>query len=117
MKPVIIVMALVSTNAMAIDFETEWAKFQSDFTRMKGVQVSKVETKPVAPERAIVTPIDQEQPKVLPAMPTQENVLEQVDPKSPDRLGYKLNDPAMRDKMAKLYKKPDTVVYSLTLTE
>ena len=110
MKPVIVVMALVSTNAMAIDFETEWAKFQPDFARMKGVQVAKVETRPV------VTPVE-DQARVLPAKASEDNVLEQVDPKSPERLGHKLADPAMREKVTGLYKKPDTVVYSLTLTE
>ena len=110
MKRVIVVAALVSSNAMAIDFETEWAKFQPDFARMKGVQVAKVETR-------ALPPLDEKSSKVLPAVPSGDNVLEQVDPKAPERLGYHLTDPAMRDKMAKLYKKPDTVVYSLTLTE
>ena len=108
MKPVILAVALVSTNAMALDFETEWAKFQPDFQRLKGVQVAKVETRAVAPI---------ESAKVLPAMPAEENVLEQVDPKSPERLGHKISDPAMKEKVTGLYKKPDTVVYSLTLTE
>lgn len=88
MKPVI-VLCLVATNAMALDIDTEWSKFNADFAKFK--KVALVES------------------KVIP------NVLAQVDPKSPDRLGLKLSDPVMREKMAALYKKPDTVVYSLTL--
>ena len=110
MKPVILAMAVVSTNALALDFDTEWAKFQPDFQRLKGVQVAKVETRKVAPVEELTV-------KTLPSVPSTENVLEQVDPKSPERLGHKIEDPAMREKVTGLYKKPDTVVYSLTLTE
>lgn len=88
MKPVI-VLCLVATNAMALDFDTEWSKFEADFAKFK--KVAKVEAKAIS------------------------NVIAQVDPKSPERLGLKLSDPAMREKMTALYKKPDTVVYSLTL--
>jgi len=89
MKPVI-VLCLVATNAMALDFDTEWAKFEADFSKFKAAKVAKFQ----------------------PSVP---NELIQVDPKSPERLGLKLSDPAMREKMTALYKKPDTVVYSLTL--
>lgn len=99
MKPVILAVSLLATNAMALDFDSEWSKFDADFARLKSFKVAKVEPK-----------------YDLPSV-SRDNVLEQVDPKSPDRLGYKLSDPAMRDKVTGLYKKPDTVVYSLTLTE
>lgn len=90
---------------MALDFETEWAKFSNDFANLK----SKVN-------------ITVDVPKVgnfgiLPSKNTRDNTIEQVDPKSPDRLGLKLQDPAMRERVTSLYNKPDTVVYSLTLTE
>lgn len=91
------VMMLVSTNAMALDFDTEWAKFAPDFAKLR--KVAQVE-----PVKAPIL-----------EMNSQSNVLERVDPKSPHRLGYKLQDPAMRKHLAELYKKPDTVVYSLTL--
>lgn len=87
-------MLLVSTNAMALDFDTEWNKFAPDFAKLRKVAY----TEPTTNETN-----------------SQPNVLEQVDPKSPHRLGYKLQDPAMRDRLSQLYKKPDTVVYSLTL--
>jgi hypothetical protein len=89
MKPAI-VLCLVATNAMALDFDTEWSKFEADFAKFKPTKVAKFQ----------------------PPVPTE---LTQVDPKSPERLGLKLSDPAMREKVTALYKKPDTVVYSLTL--
>jgi hypothetical protein len=104
MKRLVAVLAMVTTNAMAIDFDSEWSKFDADFHRLRGTKVAMAKTMPVEPDSSI-----------LPSLNTKENVLEQVDPKSPDRLGYKLEDPKMRDKVVSLYKKPDTVVYSLTL--
>ena len=97
----LLIMALVSTNAMALDFETEWAKFDNDFARLRGVQVASV-TKPS--ESIPLLEIN-----------TGVNVVERVDPKSPKRLGRNLENPYMKDKLEKLYNKPDTVVYSLTL--
>ena len=35
-------MMLVSTNALALDFETEWAKFNSDFVKLRGTVVAKI---------------------------------------------------------------------------
>lgn len=90
---------LVATNAMALDFDTEWAKFSADFARLKNTKVTT--------SSAVVTP--------LPEINTSVNTLEQVDPKSPNRLGLKLADQSMVNKMKDLYSKPDTVVYSLTL--
>ena len=94
MKPVTLLVCFVASNAMALDFNTEWAKFNDDFARLKTYKVVKVDETKLAP---VVS------------------ALEQVDPKSPDRLGHKLADPAMREKVTSLYKKPDTVVYSMTL--
>lgn len=113
MKRVIVLSAFVATNAMAIDFDSEWAKFQSDFERLKPIQVAKVNRQPIIKTvpTELVTIDD------LPEDNTETNVVEQVDPKSPKRLGHKIEDPEVRDKVTKLYKKPDTVVYSLTLTE
>ena len=99
----LLIMVLVSTNAMALDFDTEWAKFDKDFARLRGVQVASV-SKPV------VTKLDS-----LPEVNSDVNVVERVDPKSPKRLGRNLENPYMKDKLEKLYNKPDTVVYSLTL--
>jgi hypothetical protein len=91
---------------MALNFDTEWAKFDSDFIKLKRAPVAAV--KPV--EVVIPTP-------PLSSKNTQNNVIEQVDPKSPDRLGHKLSDPVMRDRVIEAYNKPNAVVYSLTLTE
>lgn len=102
MKRVIVVLGLLANNAMAIDFDTEWSKFDSDFSKFKSYKVAKVDTK--APVVSVL-PIEE--------LPVNEVV--QVDPKSPDRLGHKLEDPAMREKVTGLYKKPDTVVYSATI--
>ena len=101
MKRLIVVMAVVSTNAMALDFDTEWAKFSNDFAKFKSYAVAKVDS-----------PVDK---TAVHALPQLDSELIQVDPKSPDRLGHKLEDPAMREKVTSLYKKPDTVVYSATI--
>lgn len=126
MKPVIILASLLAaSNAMALDFDSEWSKFDADFARMKGVTVAKYQ-----PSKPVVSKIDDEvmedvpkynprstKNEVLPEKPSADNVLERVDPKSSERLGHKLEDEAMRKHVQNLYKKPDTVVYSLTLTE
>jgi hypothetical protein len=88
---------LVSTNAMALDFDTEWAKFADDFARLKG----KVNIVADVPKPSIV--------------PVDDADLKQVDPKSPDRLGLKLSDSSMVQKMKDLYKRDDVVVYSTTV--
>jgi hypothetical protein len=97
MKPVIVALSLVATNAMALDFDSEWAKFADDFARFKPVKVAKAEP--------VVSVINE--PPV--------NDIVKVDPKSPDRLGLKLSDPVMREKVTSLYQKPDTVVYATTI--
>ena len=103
MKPVIIASLFVATNAMALDFETEWAKFSNDFAKLK----SKINVTVDVPKAGTFN--------ILPAKNSQENTVEQVDPLSPDRLGHKLQDAEMRDRVTSLYKKPDTVVYSATI--
>jgi hypothetical protein len=106
MKPVIVATMLFATNAMAIDFDTEWSKFSNDFAKLRGVQVAKVDRKPEAPTGVIVKPLPDS---------NDTSELQQVDPKSPERLGHKLSDPAMKEHLARLYEKPDTVVYSATI--
>lgn len=96
-------MALVSTNAMALDFDTEWAKFDKDFAKLRGEKVAIAKPDPVVANYS------------LPETNSATNVLERVDPKSPQRLARNLDNPYMRDKLSKLYDKPDAVVYSLTL--
>lgn len=113
MKPVIL-LCCIATNAMALDFNAEWAKFDNEFANLKQKSVT------VASNSPIVTPIPKDIPVVersikLPEKNTEENVLQQVDPKSPERLGYKLEDPTMRDRVIEAYKKPDAVVYSAIL--
>lgn len=95
MKPAVISLLLVASNAMALDFDTEWAKFSNDFARLRKQPVEKVEVTPLAP----VVDAD----------------VKLVDPKSPERIGLSLSNPAMRSKMEKLYNKPNVVVYSTTL--
>ena len=102
MKRLVAVLGLIASNAMALDFDTEWAKFDSDFAKFKSHKVAMVETK--APTITAVP---------LAEIPANEIV--QVDPKSPERLGHKIEDPAMREKVTSLYKKPDTVVYATTI--
>ena len=106
----IMVSMLVASNAMAYDFETEYSKFASDFARLRGMNVAMVATPKVAevaPTAPVITP--------LPETNLAVNKLEQVDPKSPFRLGRNLQNPEMKEKMEKLYSNPNTVVYSLTL--
>ena len=95
-------MMLVSTNALALDFETEWAKFNSDFVKLRGTVVASV-----APQQITSQPLLETN--------TASNKLERVDPTSPKRLGRNLDNPYMRDKLEKLYNDPNIVVYSLTL--
>jgi hypothetical protein len=103
----VMVSMLVATNAMAYDFETEYAKFSADFARLRGTTVAMVATPKVAEVAPVIT--------ALPETNLAVNKIEQVDPKSPFRLGRNLQDPEMKKKMDKLYSNPDTVVYSLTL--
>ena len=95
MKPLIVMMSLVTTNVMALDFDKEWSKFESDFAKLKS-------------SKTIVLPT----PVV-----SKVNDLVEVDPRSPDRLGHTISDPVLKKRVTELYKKPDTVVYSLTLSE
>jgi hypothetical protein len=116
----VMVSMLVATNAMAFDFETEYAKFASDFSRLRSMKVSMVATPKVvevAPTAPVITPIPslEEKPVVLLDKNTESNVLQQVDPKSSNRLGFKLSDPNMRDRVIEAYNKPNALVYSLTL--
>lgn len=97
MKYCAVALCLVATNAVALDFDTEWNRIKSHFPKPKVVAEDKVK----------VTPIDSADDK--PA------VMEQVDPKSPDRLGYKLQDPEMRKRVIEAYNKPNAVVYTYTL--
>jgi hypothetical protein len=99
MKRVMLLSLLVSANAMALDFNTEWAKFADDFAKLK----SKVNITVDVPRAGNF------------AVPVEDGQLIQVDPKSPDRLGHTLSDPALRERVTSLYKKPDTVVYSATI--
>lgn len=113
MKYAILLASLVASNAMALDFDAEWSKFEVDFSRMKNYNtVAKVDTR-----KPVVKKIDDEVMDELPAKPSADNVLERVDPKSPERLGHKIEDQEVRNKVTNLYKKPDTVVYSINLTE
>ncbi len=101
MKRLVVISAVtLSTNAMALDFNTEWAKFADDFAKLK----SKVSMTIDLPKAGNVT-----------VLPLDSDELKQVDPKSPDRLGLKLQDPVMRERVTSLYQKPDTVVYSATI--
>jgi hypothetical protein len=113
MKPVI-VLCFVATNAMALDFNSEWAKFDNDFAKLKSKPVILASNSPV-----VITPIPavpvEDRSIVLLEKNTQSNVLQQVDPKSSSRLGFKLSDPNMRDRVVEAYNKPNAVVYSLTL--
>ena len=96
-------MALVPLNAMALDFETEWAKFNKDFVKLRGdTVVARIE-----PQQIVSQPLLETN--------TVSNKLERVDPKSSKRLGRNLENPYMRDKLEKLYNDPNIVVYSLTL--
>lgn len=99
MKRLVMVVALVSTNAMALDFDTEWAKFADDFAKLK----SKVNITVDVPKAGTFT------------VPVEDAELKQVDPKSPDRLGLKLSDSNMVQKMKDLYKRDDVVVYTTTV--
>ncbi len=99
MKRLIVLSAFISSSAMALDFETEWAKFADDFAKLK----SKVNITVDVPKVGALS------------VPVEDGVIQKVDPKSPDRLGHTLSDPALRERVTSLYQKPDTVVYSTTI--
>jgi len=95
MKKLLIILGMtMATNAMAIDFETEWTKFKEDFSRLKP-----------SSKAVIVSPVIEVAPIGL----------TRVDPKSPERLGHGITDPVVRNKVIELYNKPNTVVYSATI--
>lgn len=102
MRFTLVVLCLVSTNVLALDFNTEWNSIKSRFTMPVVVPVVPVEVK--QDDVSVVTPVEIKQ---------EEQGL--VDPKSPDRLGYKLSDPEMRKRVIEAYNKPNAVVYSYTL--
>jgi hypothetical protein len=99
MKRAIVLSLFVSTSAMALDFQTEWVKFADDFAKLK----SKVSVTVDVPKVGNIN------------VPVEDTEVKQVDPKSPDRLGYSLQDPKLRERVTSLYQKPDTVVYSATI--
>lgn len=96
MKKLFIMGALVaSTNAMALDFETEWAKFKDDFAKIVTRSTVKVDVDvPVVGNVPVV--------EVTP-----------LEPQS--RLGNQISDPVVKAKVQELYKRPDVVVYSTTV--
>lgn len=94
-RTVAVALCLIATNAVALDFNTEWNSIKSRFTKLNVTQ------QPVT-----VTPIESN---------TKLEIMEQVDPKSPDRLGYKISDPEMRKRVIEAYNKPNAVVYTYTL--
>ena len=97
MKTYAVALCLVATNAVAIDFDTEWNRIKNRFPTIKPAVVNESKIK--------VTPIEDNKPVIM----------EQVDPKSPDRLGYQLQDPEMRKRVIEAYNKPDAVVYTYTI--
>ena len=102
MRFTLVVLCLVSTNAVALDFNTEWNSIKSRFTMPVVVPVVPVVVK--QDDVSVVTPVEVKQ---------EEQGL--VDPKSPDRLGYKLSDPEMRKRVIEAYNKPNAVVYTYTI--
>ena len=93
MKTLAMASLLVATNAVAIDFDTEWAAFKADFVRLKPTATLSVVAAPVVTAEQITV----------------------VDPKAPERLGHTISDPVLRERVTELYKKPDTVVLSTTI--
>lgn len=83
-------MVLVSTNVMALDFDTEWAKFEAAFAKLK------------ANPNSVVVPVTDTDIKL-------------VDPKAPERLGNHVSDPVLKERLQSLYKRDDVVVYSTTV--
>jgi hypothetical protein len=90
MKKLFIMMVLVSTNAMALDFDIEWATFKNEFVKLK------------AKTNSATVPVTDADIKL-------------VDPKAPERLGNHVSDPVLKEKMQSLYKRDDVVVYSTTV--
>lgn len=107
MRKLVIMGALVaSTNAMALDFETEWAKFKDDFAKIASQSTVKIDVDvPVVGNVPVVTiPLEKDEVEV-----------KKIDPQDPNLMGNKVSDPALKEKLHSLYKRPDVVVYSTTV--
>jgi hypothetical protein len=100
MKKLFIMMVFVSTNAMALDFDTEWAKFKNEFVKLK------------AKTNSATVPVNS---VPVNSVPVTDADLKLVDPKAPERLGNHVSDPVLRERMQSLYKRDDVVVYSTTV--
>jgi hypothetical protein len=102
-------MLLFISSVHADSFDVEWVRFEKDFKQLN--------------ERQNLTAIKKTPKKQLPAIATsdqtsafnQENLqIPQVNPeivlKESDKLGYQVSDPVVREKIMKLYSRPDVIV-------
>lgn len=89
------VFLTLSQNALSLDFDQEWGKFEADFKSLKASATS--ETKIVNTDST--------------------SSIKERSTNSKELLGYKLTNKRMRNSVIELYKNPNTVIYSLTISE
>lgn len=99
LKVAALLLVLVGGSARA-DFDSDFASFEKDFDRLNQMSVRKHKPKQVSQRVA----------------PAEDDLDEhEVDPSDPERLGYSLEDPVMREKVSRLYDKKGIRVYSYVL--
>lgn len=121
-KTTVVIAAMLTSLPAYADFDKDFASFEKDFARLDAMFAKK---KKKQPEQVVVAKaggaeqalrlMDKdivEPPKSGGARLREQN---EVDPKSSERLGHQLDNPEMREKVAKLYQKPDIKVYSYVL--
>lgn len=119
MKIAIVLVAMLAASSAYADFDKEFASFDKDFARLDAMFAKKRPPKQVVVAKAsgaeqALKMMDKD---IVEPTSTRAQLREQneVDPKSPDRVGYQIEDPVMREKVTKLYQKPDIRVYSYVL--
>lgn len=91
----IALLITLSQAALALDFDQEWSKFESDFKSLKTLASTEAKSGNTVSMSSI----------------------EERSVYSKELLGYKLSNKQMRNSVIELYKKPNTVIFSLTIPE
>lgn len=109
MKYVISILIVFSISSVRADsFDTDWAKFSSDFEALNyrnGPAIRKVPKKPPSQLAAIKPDVQKGDDEQLEIGTPVETSLRET-----DKLGYQVSDPQIRQKVVDLYRRPDVVV-------
>lgn len=109
MKYVISILIVFSISSVRADsFDTDWAKFSSDFEALNyrsSPTIRKVLKKPPSQLAAIKPDVQKGDDEQLEIDTPVESSL-----RDSDKLGYQISDPQIRQKVVDLYRRPDVVV-------